>query len=68
MKNIIMNLQGNHIFRGIASLGNILGTPTVRKRHNITNDIVALRSDWETIGKDMRTALTQYCKEAGYVR
>ena len=65
MKNIIEKIQENHIFRGLASLGNIFGSPTRRKYCNLT-DREILRNDWETIGKDMRTALDIYTKEVNY--
>ena len=64
MKNIIEKIQENHIFRGLASLGNIFGSPTRRKYRNMS-DREILRKDWETIGNDMRTALNIYTKGDG---
>ena len=67
MKKFIAKLQNNHIFRGIASFGNIFGAP-VRYKYRDMDDMAVLRKDWETIGNDMRQALNIYRKEVGYAR
>jgi hypothetical protein len=59
MKKVIEKIQENHIFRGLASLGNIFDSPTRRKYRNMSDRDI-LRKDWETIGNDMRTALDIY--------
>lgn len=57
MRNFIASLQANHLFRGIASLGNIYGA-SVRGRCKNVDDQTVLRGDWEQIGKDMRMAIS----------
>lgn len=67
MGKFTVKLQNNHIFRGIASLGNMFGVPESSKYKN-TDDMAILRKDWEAIGNDMRQALSIYRKEVGYAR
>ena len=67
MKGLIAKLQNNHVFQGIASLGNIFGAP-VRYKYRNMSDVDVLRKDWEIIGNDMRRAFDIYRKEVGYAR
>lgn len=67
MKSLIAKMQNNHIFRGIASFGNLFGAP-IRSKYRDMNDMEVLRKDWETIGNDMRRAFEIYRKEVGYAR
>ena len=67
MKKFIEKIQENPIFRGIASLGNIFGSEIGSKYENMSDGDI-LRQDWETIGNDMRKALSIYNKEAHYAR
>jgi len=67
MRNFIASLQANHLFRGIASLGNIYGA-SVRGRYKNVDNQAVLRRDWELIGEDMRKALAIYRKEVNYAK
>lgn len=67
MGKFIEKLQSNHVFRGIASFGNIFGVPESSKYRN-TDDASVLRKDWEAIGNDMRQVLSVYRKEIGHAR
>lgn len=67
MKKLIEKIQNNHIFRGLASLGNVWDSP-IRNKYRNMSDRDILREDWETIGNDMRKALSIYTKEVNYAR
>ena len=67
MKQFITKIQDNHVFRGIASLGNVFGSP-IRSRYARMSDMDILRKDWEIIGNDMKTVISIYRKEVGYAR
>ena len=67
MKQLIAKLQDNHVFRGIVSFGNVF-VSTIRNRYAQMSDLDMLRKDWETIGNDMKTAISIYRKEVGYAR
>ena len=67
MKQFIAKIQDNHVFRGIASFGNVFGGP-IRNRYSRMSDLDILRKDWEVIGNDMKTAINIYRKEVGYAR
>ena len=67
MKKLIEKIQNNHIFRGLASLGNVWDSP-IRNKYRNMSDRDILREDWETIGNDMRKALSIYTKEINYAR
>lgn len=67
MKQLIAKIRDNHVFRGIASFGNIFGSP-IRNRYARMSDLDMLRKDWEIIGNDLKTAINIYRKEVGYAR
>ena len=67
MKKLIEKIQNNHIFRGLASLGNVGDSP-IRNKYRNMSDRDILREDWETIGNDMRKALSIYTQEINYAR
>lgn len=67
MRKFIASLQSNHLFRGLASLGNIYGA-SVRGKYKNVSDQMVLRRDWEMIGQDMRKAFAIYRKEVNYAK
>lgn len=58
------NINGLRAFLyGFGSLGNISGSYTSIRRRTRMSDLDALRSDWQKVGDDIRTAMNRYDSE-----
>lgn len=67
MRQVILKIKRNHLFRGLVRLGNIYQSP-VRHQYANMSDMDILRRDWNTIGEDMVKAFNIYRKEVDYAR
>lgn len=60
----IERLAQNPYIQGFGSIADIYGPQTKKAPGTLANDIEALRSDWKTIGNDLRAAMNTYLKNA----